>query len=234
MKRAEIIWIFLSTILVFIGCENPGPISTGHDSGSQLQQYLQTMNHVRVTLIGNTNHHSLVKQTSFDPGAEHDLWLPRKYCFANTDTTFILHWHDSAFTTSACFSAICLSPLGYIEYGCGGNTTLRGIYHSQENTVTELLSFYSELDNPQGGYPDDNNYRDRYASITIPRVELDSVFDDSITFIIKDQSLWQSVVLSYKSDEKYYGSFIRQQTYQGIDLNNTEYPPECRIVFFKK
>ncbi len=193
------------------------------------------MNHVRVTITAKTNHHSFLRQTSFDPGVDQDSWLPRQYSFTNTDTTFILHWQDSVFTTSACFSAICLSPLGYIDYGCGGNTTLRGIYHLQDNSVTELLAFYSELDNPsQGGYPDDFNYRQRYASINIPRVELDSVFDDSVTFIIKDQSLWQSVMLSYNADEKYYGSYIRQQSYKGIDLNNIEYPPKCRVVFFKK
>jgi hypothetical protein len=227
MTRVSLNKLYPLLFAVLLGCQSENmayPVSAGD---FDYLSYLKSLNKVRVEYIAKTVHHSFVKQGVLDPGADLYLTYVREYSFANLDSTYEIEWQDSLFTTRACFKLREIEPPGVEEKQCSTNSIARGVFHNHTMSISDILCAYQQF----GGSGQDYSYF--YTSFRTPTIMLDSLFEDSVTFVIKNP-LADSTILSYSIDEQAYGTYIRQENLVNSDSLRSSYPRVCRVVFYKK
>ncbi len=226
--RTTVFKLFLIGILLTSGCDNPSMTSLGGSSGSDYLSYLQTMNYVRVTYTGETLHHTFLKQGSLDGGNTSDLWLVRQHVFENRDSTHPLVWKDSQFSAQACFTLELVDPSFNIASGCSTQSLIRGVFHSSQKTVSDLLCQFQECE----GCQDPNNYRAQNAYLKAQNLELESFSQDSIAFILKG---WTggSFAIGYNDDEVSYTTYLKQIQLTAFDTLGNNFSSVCRVVFYQ-
>ncbi|HEY6172763.1 MAG TPA: hypothetical protein VIX80_10940 [Candidatus Kapabacteria bacterium] len=218
----------LFSLSILVGCDEPGSAPRKYDGGNySLTEYLRTMKKVKVTFIAGTNHRYVVDQGSLDSGSAQDIWFTRQYQFVNSDSAYSLSWQDSTFSTRTCFSLHVIDGMHQLEGGCDNNSLTRASVDDATKTITGLLCFYRSLD----GKFDPTTYKSIDASLNSPRFVIDSLFEDSITFVATDQI---STTLSYKSEEVAYSTYKKTAELTEVDKTGGITKPLCRIVFSLK
>jgi hypothetical protein len=227
--NAYIKYIYLLFSLgIIIGCDDPGSASRKYDGGNySLTEYLRTMKKVKVTYIAGTNHRYDVHQGSRDTGSANDIWFTRQYQFRNFDSAYAISWQDSMFSSRACFSLNVIDGHYLLEGGCDDNSLIRASVDDATKTITGLLCFYRSLD----GKFDATNYKTVDASLGSPRFVIDSLFEDSITFVATD---YLSTSLAYKSEEVAYSTYKKTSELTEVDKTGVITKPLCRVVFSLK
>src|SRR5258708_3879335 len=150
-------------LLCCTGCDQllkPPP-----DPGSSdFTGWLQSMTKVKVMYSGAIDIHTYLKQGSLDPGNTSDNWFPCELEFSNVDSTFFLTWQDSSFTTKSCSAFREIDPSFGLADACGDQSLLRGVYHSQSNSISNVLGMLQSYH----GSSDPNNYQEQSASLACP------------------------------------------------------------------
>jgi hypothetical protein len=227
VMRASLTHAFILGILVCSGCDNPVAEPVGSGANGYLP-YLQTMNTVRVEYIGQTLLHYYTKQGLRDSGSSQDWWLVRQFEFQNRDSGYIIKWQDSQFTTRACFAMREVDVQYTFESGCGNQSLIRGIYHGNTQTISDLLCMFQGLI----GGTDPNNFQSQNASLQTASMEFETASEDSVSFIVRNWSVG-SVRPAYNDNEVWTGTYLEKIQLTSFDTLGKQYPPVCRVVFYK-
>jgi hypothetical protein len=222
----RVLWILFG-FLIFAGCDQPVRTPTGA-AGNDFQSVLQSMSKVRVTYSGMTDLHTSLKQSSIDPGAVSDLWMPRKFVYENTDSAYTITWQDSQFSTKACFLFGQLDPWYELASDCGTETLIRGTCNNSTLSLSSLVCEIKALTSFGQG-----NFQTESASLTAPTLELEKIADDSVSFVVKNFTPG-SVALGYWYKEVEFVTFIREMQLSAYDTLGVQYPQACRVVFYPK
>ena len=219
---------FLLGLLLCFGCDNPTTLPIAGVGGNDYLSYLQTMKKVRVDFTGNTLLHFYTKQGSRDGGSSLDWWLVRQFEFQNRDSTYLLVWQDSEFSTHACFALREVDVPYTFASGCADASLIRGIYHSGTQTISDLLCMFQSLI----GGTDPKNYQSQNASLQTSPMDFETASEDSVSFILRNFSAG-SIRPAYNDDEVWTGTYIKQIQLNAFDTLGKDYPSFCRIVFSK-
>ncbi|MBS1902766.1 MAG: hypothetical protein JSS75_03595 [Bacteroidetes bacterium] len=219
--------------LLAAGCDNTIVGSSG-PVGADLVSYLRPMTKVRVYMTASTLVRYGVIQSSFDPGASNDIWSERLYRFENYDTSYSIDWQDSEFSMKSCYRILNLTTGGGSEDTyCSDRSLIRGTCGSASGGVSDLTCFVSVLAGSSSSQsPDPDNYRMSYLSIRVPKLSLEAIHDDSVSFVMNDPNLWRSVGLSYSDSERWDGSYSKNVTLLQFDTLGIQTTPQCRVVFY--
>lgn len=231
--RSRVYPCILLLAVLWIGCEDRIPIATGPGGGADISSYLRPMTHARVEFRATTLLHVYSKQGSLDPGSNQDQWAERLYDFENYDSSYSIDWQDSVFSMRSCYRVVNLSTGGIEDTRCSGQSLIRGSCGQSNQEIHDLTCFVSDLEGASPGQlPDDNNYRQSYTNLSVPTMTLETVYDDSVSFIVNDESQWQRVGFSYADDERWYGTYITKLHVPQWDTLGVQTKPTCRIVFY--
>jgi len=214
----------LISLSIFVGCDAPGSMPKTYSGDYSLTDYLRTMKKVKVTYIAGTSHRYEVHQGSLDSGSANDIWFTRQYQFLNSDSAYTISWQDSTFSSRACFSLHVIDGHYLLESGCDDNSLLRASVDDATKSISGLICFYHSLD----GKFDPTNYKTVDASLSSPRFVIDSLFEDSITFVATD---YLSTSLTYKSEEVAYTTYTKMSELTEVDKTGIITKPLCKIVF---
>lgn len=192
------------------------------------------MTKVRVIFDATTLLHVSSKQSSFDPGSDNDQWARRIYTFGNYDPIYSIEWHDTEFSMKSGYTIVNRTTGNGIEDSRWSDQSLiRGHCGQTTMDITDLLCFVSVLEGYSPGQsPSPDNYRQSYINLSIPHLTLESIFDDSISFVVSDPDVWRSVGISYSDDERWYSTFTRKLSITAFDTVGVESKPACRLVFY--
>jgi len=182
--RPSLFQVSLFGILFLAGCNNPVTLPVGSGANGYLP-YLQTMNNVRVEYIGETLLHYYTKQGTRDLGSSQDLWLVRQFEFQNRDSAYAIKWQDSQFSSRTCFALREVDASYTIESGCADQSLIRGVYHSNTQTISDLLCMFQGLI----GGTDPNNFQSQNASLQSAPLDFETASEDSISFIVRNWSI---------------------------------------------
>jgi hypothetical protein len=233
MKSSVFIILLLATVFAF-GCDDPMRPGLGGVGGTDMTGILKPMTKVKVSFIATTLLHVDFRQGGLDPGSEQDQWAERVYLFHNFDPSYTIGWDDSVFTIRACYSIINLTTGGGLEDSrCDDQSLIRGTCGHGSPTVNDLTCFVSHLEGYAPGQPPDpDNYRLSYINLTIPKLTLEAVYDDSVSYVISDAATWRAASFSYSLDERWYSTFNKKLNVTQFDTLGAVSQPVCRLVFY--
>ncbi|HET9136643.1 MAG TPA: hypothetical protein VFO76_08395 [Candidatus Kapabacteria bacterium] len=232
MKELLFLLAFIATLGT--GCDDSSvhTFSPGGSGSFDVVGLLQTMTAAKVTVMANTLHHTFVQQGGRDPGNTTDFWGVREYIFESKEPGMV--WSDSGVASELRFSVLNVDPPFAYDVSSADKSLMRCTIDASGKTIHDLLCTASNYDNPESGDPDFDNNRYRTLSFSTPTLILDSVFDDSVSFVIRDPAIWQHISLAYSHDETVYTTYKKQFTLTAFDTLGVGYPNTCRLVFFKK
>jgi hypothetical protein len=232
LQRLFILLTFLAA--VGTGCSDSSihTFGPGGSGSFDVVGLLQTMTAAKVTVMANTLHHTFVKQGGRDAGVATDLWGVRQYNFQSSESG--ITWSDSGVTSELSFSVINVDPPFAFDVSSATKSLMRCSVDPSGKTIHDLRCTASNYDNPDSGDPNFDNNRYRTLSFSTPTLTLDSVFDDSVSFIIRDPQIWQHISLAYSHDETVYTTYKKQFILTAFDTLCQDYSNSCRLVFYKK
>ncbi|MDP4220782.1 MAG: hypothetical protein Q8916_05965 [Bacteroidota bacterium] len=208
------------------GCDTPTttPFHGGQDY--DYLSWLQSMTKIRVSFTAQTLLQTYLKQGTLDHGNKTDQWLLREEDYEKSDSIISIVWQDSAFSARGSFAFRELDPSFAIEGDDGNNSVMSGTFHQSTKTISDLLCIFQKCE----GCQDPNNYISDYAFIKTSNVGLESLSEDSISFVMTGGE--GAGALGFAHDEVSYTTYIKQIKMTAFDTLGTVSPPVCRVVFY--
>lgn len=221
-----IVIVLLSSLLTSCEDTNVGLMSGEGD----LLPYLTSMNRVSVSFTAYTRHYRYEKQTSFDPGTSSHFPGERNYWFTNEDSTFVLEWLDSGFTSKCVFGVRQYSPypMEYI-YPIANSSTIAGFYDPVARTLRDVRCVFKFTESTGPA-----DYQFANASLAINEMECGVIAEDSVEFIATGSRLRSVVSLGYSAEEyRYGGGYTKKSKLDSIMWDELSVIPTLRVVFYR-
>jgi hypothetical protein len=226
MRRSFL--IVLLSLGLLAGCEeNP---QAPFDPEGELLPYLSMMRYVTVSFQAYTRHYRMERQSALDPGHTTYFEGHRNYWFTNSDTTFVISWQDSGFTTKAMFGVRQYTPYPLENrYRQQSSSTVAGFFDPVKRTLRDVrCSFrFAETTSP-------TEFRFTNASLSINDMDRGAVTEDSVEFIASGSNLQAVVGLGYNAEEYWLdGDYTKKTRLDSIMWNSHEVTPTLRVVFHR-